>query len=310
MRFRVQQLDLPHGRIRLFQRTWYLLCTQESPVDEWAGRRVHDLQLGDALQGLGFEDYRDAYEIFQQARAAVREFGLGQGYIEYDLEAQHDRGPVRHRGHPSDPQIHPTPPRRGREPGRPNESELASGQSEWFGQLFLDPASTSSLTLEIVEQVLDKYHPAAVDREASSATVGPGPAAEFHIQHPTESSLNVNLLQDGDLFTVEHPTGVEDHLGESAVEQLLGRLAEVLATTYEVEDTWWKGRLVSTVHRTGRGDETGSPWAGYLHRGGLTVIATSRSSSGPAPSADDRGGVAETRSPWTNRSKSDGDELQ
>lgn len=257
MRFRVQQLDLPHGRIRLFQRTWYLFCTQESPVDEWACGRVNDLQLGDALRGLGFEDYRDSYEIFQQARAAVREFGLGQGYIEYDLEAQHDRGPVRQRGHPGDTHIHSTSARRGRDLGPPDETELASGRSGWFGQLSLDPASTSALTLEVVERVLDKCHPTAVDRNASSATVGPGPAAEFHIQHATELSLNVNLLQDGDLFTVEYPTGVEDHLGEPAVEQLLDRLADVLATTYQVEDTWWKGHLVSTVHRTSRGDAYG-----------------------------------------------------
>lgn len=257
MRFRVQQLDLPHGRIRLFQRTWYLFCTQESPVDGWACRRVNDLQLGDALRGLGFEDYRDSYEIFQQARAAIRKFGLGQGYIEYDLEAQHVRGPVRHQGHPSDRHTHPEPASRLRQPRQPDEIKLVPERSEWFGHLSVDPASTSPLTLEIVEQVLDNYYPTTVDRKANSASVGPGPTAEFHIQHATESSLNVNLLQDGDLFTVEHPTGVEDYLGESAVEQLLDRLAEVLGTTYEVEDTWWKGRLVSTVHRTSRGDEYG-----------------------------------------------------
>lgn len=98
MKFRVQQLDLPHGRIRLFQRTWYLLCTQNSSDEDWSCRRVNDLQLGEALRCLGFEDYRDADVIFQQTRAAVREFGLGQGFIECDLEHKHNQGPVRHRG--------------------------------------------------------------------------------------------------------------------------------------------------------------------------------------------------------------------
>jgi len=132
-----------------------------------------------------------------------------------------------------------------------------SGRSGWFGQLSLDPTSTSPLTLEAVEEVLDKYHPTTVDREASSARVGPGPTAEFHIRHAKEFSLSVNLLQHGDCFTVEHPVGVEDYSGESAVEQLLDGLTEVLTETYEVEDTWWKGRLVSTVHRTSEGNEYG-----------------------------------------------------
>lgn len=91
MRFRVQQLDDGNKR-----RAGYLLCTQHSASDAWDCRAVNDLQLDKALRSFGFEDHREASVIYQQARAAVREFGLGQGYIEYDLESQQD--PVRHQG--------------------------------------------------------------------------------------------------------------------------------------------------------------------------------------------------------------------
>jgi hypothetical protein len=40
----------------------------------------------------------DAYEIYRQTRATVREFGLGAGYIEYDLDREQDRGPIRFQG--------------------------------------------------------------------------------------------------------------------------------------------------------------------------------------------------------------------
>jgi len=122
-------------------------------------------------------------------------------------------------------------------------------QPRWFGELHLDLTSSSALTLEGVERVLDAQAPIAVDRDASSAALGPGPSAEFHIQCSVEPGLNVNLIQDGDLFLVEHPAGVDEHFGEPPVDQMVHRLAKVLTITYEVEDIWWKGRLVRTVHR-------------------------------------------------------------
>lgn len=87
MRFRVQQLDHREKR--------FVLCTQPSAGDPWRCRVVRAHQLQQLLDWLGFADHRDAYEIYQQARAAVREFGLGSGYIEYDLNREQDRGPER-----------------------------------------------------------------------------------------------------------------------------------------------------------------------------------------------------------------------
>ena len=90
MRFRVQQLDNRENR--------FVLCVQPSASDPWRCRIVRARQLQQILDWLGFEDYRDAYEIYRQTRAAVREFGLGAGYIEYDLDREQDRGPIRFQG--------------------------------------------------------------------------------------------------------------------------------------------------------------------------------------------------------------------
>src|SRR5829696_1896555 len=90
MRFRVQQLDNRENR--------FVLCVQPSASDPWRCRIVRARQLQQILDWLGFEDYRCAYEIYRQTRAAVREFGLGAGYIEYDLDREQDRGPIRFQG--------------------------------------------------------------------------------------------------------------------------------------------------------------------------------------------------------------------
>ena len=90
MRFKVQQLDQSGDK--------FVLCTQPSAGDPWGCRIVRASRLQQVLDWLGFEDHRDAYEIYQQARAAVREFGLGTGYIEYDLDREQDRGAKRFQG--------------------------------------------------------------------------------------------------------------------------------------------------------------------------------------------------------------------
>lgn len=128
-------------------------------------------------------------------------------------------------------------------------------QSRWFGELHLDPSSSSALTLDDIERVLDSHGPIAVDRATSSADVAPGPSAEFQIRCSTEPNLNVNLIQDGDLYVVEHPSGVDEHYGEPQIDQMLQRLAKVLSATYEIEDTFWRGRLVRTIHRQQGVDE-------------------------------------------------------
>jgi hypothetical protein len=127
--------------------------------------------------------------------------------------------------------------------------------SRWFAEVHLDPASSSALTIDDVERVLDSHGPIGVDCHTSSANVGPGPSAEFHIQCSTEPNLNVNLIQDGDLFLVEHPSGVDEHYGEPQIDQMLRRLAQVLTTTYEIEETYWKGRVLRAIHRQQGVDE-------------------------------------------------------
>ncbi|SER27525.1 hypothetical protein SAMN05421756_11189 [Microlunatus flavus] len=122
--------------------------------------------------------------------------------------------------------------------------------------MHLDPASSSALTIDDVERVLDTHGPIGVDHDTSSADVGPGPSAEFHIQCSTEPNLNINLIQDGDLFLVEHPSGIDEHYGEPQIDQMLRRLGKVLTATYEIEETYWKGCVVRAVHRQQGVDES------------------------------------------------------
>ena len=75
-----------------------MLCTQPSASDPWRCPVVRARQVQQLLDWLGFEDHRDAHEVYQQARAAAREFGLGTGYIQYDLDREQNRGPERSQG--------------------------------------------------------------------------------------------------------------------------------------------------------------------------------------------------------------------
>jgi len=64
--------------------------------------------------------------------------------------------------------------------------------SRWFRKVHLKPDSSSALKIEDVERVLDSHGPIAVDREASSADVGPGASTVFQIQCATDSILNMS----------------------------------------------------------------------------------------------------------------------
>ncbi len=95
VKMKLQQIDgNHHGGSR------FVLCLQYDHEQGWDCRAVRQAQLDKTLGGLGFEDDRDTVEIYQQARAAVREFGLGVGYVEFAIESGQVLNWKRLQGHP------------------------------------------------------------------------------------------------------------------------------------------------------------------------------------------------------------------
>lgn len=82
MRIRWQELDWHDDR-----RGQYRVCVQAAPGDNWTCVTVSLAAAVKELQRLGVDDFRDQYELRQQASAATREWGLRGGYAEFDSEA-------------------------------------------------------------------------------------------------------------------------------------------------------------------------------------------------------------------------------
>lgn len=169
-------------------------------------------------------------------------------------------------------------------------------RSRWFAELTVAETAFARTAHEKVERLLASVRPTELDRSRSTASLG---ASEVRIDlHHAGGArrFGIQLHYSQDLGGMVNPMGFEEYYqlrGSPSVEQdALDDLAVVLASTYAVEETWWRERCVRTViTQTYGGDELGGSVSGWpllpprwlLPRSQLTVRRDSVSYGGQPP---------------------------
>jgi hypothetical protein len=142
-------------------------------------------------------------------------------------------------------------------------------QSQWFGTVSMDANESSTASFSKVERLLSMLQPSAMDGDRSTAdftTAG----VQLLIEHVSDPAGKIDLhytSSDGGMF---HPLGFEEYYqlrGEPSVEQdALDDLAVVLASSYAIEGTRWRGRVIRRTVRADRpgGEHGGTSVSGWL----------------------------------------------
>jgi hypothetical protein len=123
-------------------------------------------------------------------------------------------------------------------------------QSDWFATVNVDAAVSPRASFARVEQLLNKLQPSAMDCARSTATFAET-GVDVRIKHVDAPGLEIDLHYTADGGGMFHPLGFEEYYrlhNEPPVEQdALEDLATMLTSTYTIEETRWRGRLVRTT---------------------------------------------------------------
>lgn len=124
-------------------------------------------------------------------------------------------------------------------------------QSDWFATVTTDGSEAATAAFDKVEQLLTRLQPVSLEpsRSTASFTETSAQVDLHHVSGLDMLTISVNYRADGGgMF---NPLGFEEYYrlrDDPPIEQdVLNDLSTVLASAWNVEDTYWKERKIRTV---------------------------------------------------------------